>query len=238
MAMKHHTILVVDDEEDILELVRFNLAREGYSVLSAASGEAAWRILGETSVDLLVLDLMLPGMDGLELTRRMKNESSMRKIPIVMLSAKGEEVDIVTGLELGADDYVTKPFSPRVLTARIRAALRRQTEPSTAQDDVLKIHDLIIDSGRRSVLVNNTPVHLTFTEFQVLNFLARRPGWVFTRTQIVDAVRGDDYPVTDRSVDVQMVGLRKKLGDSGHCIETVRGVGYRFREKSASSTTH
>ena len=238
MAMKHHTILVVDDEEDILELVRFNLAREGYTVLSAASGEAAWRILGETPVDLLVLDLMLPGMDGLELTRRMKNESSMRKIPIVMLSAKGEEVDIVTGLELGADDYVTKPFSPRVLTARIRAVLRRQTEPSTAQDDVLKIHDLVIDLGRRSVLVNNTPADLTFTEFQVLTFLARRPGWVFTRTQIVDTVRGDDYPVTDRSVDVQIVGLRKKLGDSGRYIETVRGVGYRFKEKAGASTTH
>lgn len=238
VAMKHHTILVVDDEEDILELVRFNLAREGYTVLSAASGEAAWRILGETPVDLLVLDLMLPGMDGLELTRRVKNESSMRQIPIVMLSAKGEEVDIVTGLELGADDYVTKPFSPRVLTARIRAVLRRQTEPGTAKDDVLKIHDLIIDPGRRSVLVNNTPADLTYTEFQVLIFLARRPGWVFTRTQIVDAVRGDDYPVTDRSVDVQIVGLRKKLGNSGRYIETVRGVGYRFREKAASSTTH
>ena len=236
--MTQHTILVVDDEEDILELVRFNLAKEGYTILCAASGEEAWRILTDTAIDLLVLDLMLPGMDGLELARRMKGESSTNMIPIVMLSAKGEEVDIVTGLELGADDYVTKPFSPRVLTARIRAVLRRRVEPDASAEDGLKVHNLVIDPGRRSVLVDGVQADLTFTEFQVLFFLARRPGWVFTRTQIVDAVRGDDYPVTDRSVDVQIVGLRKKLGASGKFIETVRGVGYRFREKTASANTH
>ena len=162
----------------------------------------------------------------------------LETIPIVMLSAKGEEADIVTGLELGADDYVTKPFSPRVLTARVRAVIRRGIAPEVADDEVLEIYNLVIHAGRRSVTVDDRPVDLTYTEFQVLYFLAKRPGWVFTRTQIVDAVRGDDYPVTDRSVDVQIVGLRKKLGASGHYIETVRGVGYRFKEKAPSGQTH
>jgi DNA-binding response OmpR family regulator len=236
--MTKEIILVVDDEEDILELVRFTLSREGFTVLCAASGEAAWDLLKTQRVDLLVLDLMLPGMDGLALARRLKGEPRTQAIPIVMLSAKGEEADIVSGLELGADDYVTKPFSPRILTARVRAVLRRQSQPESAEDEVLEIEDLVIDSGRRSVLAGGSAVNLTYTEFQVLSFLARRPGWVFTRTQIVDAVRGDDYPVTDRSVDVQIVGLRKKLGDSGHYIETVRGVGYRFKEKTPAEQLH
>jgi two-component system phosphate regulon response regulator PhoB len=236
--MTKETILVVDDEEDILELVRFTLSREGFTILCAASGEEAWDLLKTQRVHLLVLDLMLPGMDGLALARQIKSEPSTQAVPIVMLSAKGEEADIVTGLELGADDYITKPFSPRVLTARVRAVLRRQSQPDSAEDEVLEIEDLVIDSGRRSVLAGGSAVQLTYTEFQVLSFLARRPGWVFTRTQIVDAVRGDDYPVTDRSVDVQIVGLRKKLGDSGHYIETVRGVGYRFKEKTPAEPLH
>ncbi|MGD9365550.1 MAG: response regulator [Desulfobacteraceae bacterium] len=236
--MDKETILVVDDEEDILELVRFNLSREGFSIICAATGEEAWKILNASRVDLLVLDLMLPGMDGLELTRRLKKEPRTLKIPIIMLSAKGEEADIVAGLELGADDYVTKPFSPRVLIARVRAVLRRRLPAPEAGDEVLKIYDLAIHPGRRTVTVHDEPVNLTYTEFQVLFFLAKRPGWVFTRTQIVDAVRGDDYPVTDRSVDVQIVGLRKKLGASGQYIETVRGVGYRFKEKAPSRQTH
>ena len=236
--MTKETILVVDDEEDILELVRFALSRKGFTILCAASGEEAWDLLKTQRVHLLVLDLMLPGMDGLALARRIKSEPSTQAVPIVMLSAKGEEADIVTGLELGADDYVTKPFSPRILTARVRAVLRRQSQPDSAEDEVLEIEDLVIDSGRRSVLAGGSAVQLTYTEFQVLSFLARRPGWVFTRTQIVDAVRGDDYPVTDRSVDVQIVGLRKKLGDSGHYIETVRGVGYRFKEKTPAEPLH
>ena len=232
--MSKETILVVDDEEDILELVRFNLSREGYDVRCAASGEEAQGIIASEKVDLLVLDLMLPGMDGLELTRRLKSGSSSAELPIVMLSAKGEEVDIVAGLELGADDYVTKPFSPRVLIARVRSVLRRQSQPTADTEEVLQIHDLVIHPGRRSVTMAGEPLDLTFTEFQVLAFLARRPGWVFTRGQIVDAVRGEDYPVTDRSVDVQIVGLRKKMGAAGSYIETVRGVGYRFKEKPAS----
>ena len=148
-----------------------------------------------------------------------------------MLTAKGSEADIVTGLELGADDYITKPFSPRVLLARIRAVIRRSKNEQPQDNAVIQIHNLIVHPGRREVRVGETPVSLTYTEFQVLYYLVRRPGWVFTRTQIVDAVRGDDYPVTDRSVDVQIVGLRKKLGTSGKYIETVRGVGYRFKEK-------
>jgi two-component system phosphate regulon response regulator PhoB len=231
--MGKETILVVDDEEDILELVRFHLSREGYEVLCAETGEEAWRQIKSHHVDLLVIDLMLPGIDGLELTRKLKNDSQTRQIPVVMLSAKGEEVDIVTGLELGADDYVTKPFSPRVLIARVRAVFRRRAAPVAPDDEIIHIHGLHIDRGRRSLSIGDQAVDLTYTEFQVLAFLAGRPGWVFTRSQIVDAVRGDDYPVTDRSVDVQIVGLRKKLGDKGHLIETVRGVGYRFTERAA-----
>ena len=234
--MGKETILVVDDEEDILELVRFHLSREGYEVLCAETGEDAWRKIKTQHVDLLVIDLMLPGIDGLELTRKLKNDPQTRQIPVVMLSAKGEEVDIVTGLELGADDYVTKPFSPRVLLARLRAVFRRRAVPAATDDAIIRIHGLLIDRGRRSLSIDDRPIDLTYTEFQVLAFLASRPGWVFTRSQIVDAVRGDDYPVTDRSVDVQIVGLRKKLGESGHLIETVRGVGYRFTEKRGQET--
>lgn len=229
--MSKATILAVDDEEDILELVRFHLSREGYEVLCAETGEQAWQEIQKQPIDLLILDLMLPGIDGLELTRQIKNNAKTRAVPIIMLSAKGEESDIVTGLELGADDYVTKPFSPRVLLARVRTVIRRNFLPSQKDETEIRIHGLSIDRSRRSLALYGKPVDLTYTEFEVLAFLAKRPGWVFTRSQIVDAVRGDDYPVTDRSVDVQIVGLRKKLGDSGHLIETVRGVGYRFKEQ-------
>ncbi len=228
--MKKEKILVVDDEEDILELVRYNLAREGYTVICAASGEEALNLAVSKQVDLIILDLMLPGIDGLEVARRLKQDSVTLDTPIVMLTAKGEEADIVTGLELGADDYVTKPFSPRILIARIKAVIRRRRGILEPVSEVLNIRELSIDTGRRHVTANGIQLDLTYTEFQVLYFLARRPGWVFTRSQIVDAVRGDDYPVTDRSVDVQIVGLRKKLGALGRYIETVRGVGYRFIE--------
>jgi len=228
--MAKERILVVEDEEDILELVRFNLSREGYSVTGAATGEEAWKLASSRVPDLIVLDLMLPGIDGLEVTKMIKNDSRTRDIPIVMLTAKGEESDIVTGLELGADDYITKPFSPRVLVARVKAVLRRKVKEPTEESSVLKIHDLVIHPGRHEVLVEGKSVELTFTEFGILSYLARRPGWVFTRSQIVDAVRGDDYFVTDRAVDVQIVGLRKKLGPASKYIETVRGVGYRFKE--------
>jgi two-component system phosphate regulon response regulator PhoB len=228
--MRKVKILVVDDEEDILELVRYNLDREGYGVACALSGEEALKTVESESIDLIILDLMLPGIDGLEVTRRLKRNPDAKDTPIIMLSAKGEEADIVTGLELGADDYVTKPFSPRILAARVKAVIRRRSGTVEPESEILSIRDLSIHTGRRHVTANGKALSLTYTEFQVLYFLARRPGWVFTRSQIVDAVRGDDYPVTDRSVDVQIVGLRKKLGPLGNYIETVRGVGYRFKE--------
>ncbi len=228
--MAKERILVVDDEADILELVRYNLSREGYHVTGTLTGEDALRKVRSDRFDLIVLDLMLPGMDGLTFTKTLKNDPRLRSIPIVMLSAKGEEADIVTGLELGADDYITKPFSPKVMIARVRAALRRHKEEPEDEMAIVKIHDLEINPGRRNVLAKGEPVDLTYTEFQVLLLLARRPGWVFTRSHIVNSIRGNDYPVTDRSVDVQIVGLRKKLGAYGKYIETVRGVGYRFKE--------
>ena len=230
--MPKERILVVEDEEDILELVRYNLAKEGYQVTGALTGEDALKKARAEVFDLIMLDLMLPGIDGLDVAKKLKNDKRTEPVPIVMLTAKGEEADIVTGLELGADDYVTKPFSPRVLVARIRTILRRKTAKTDDATSVVRIYELEIDPGRRSAHVSGKPVDLTYTEFQVLYILARRPGWVFTRSQIVDAVRGDDYPVTDRSVDVQIVGLRKKLGISGKYIETVRSVGYRFKEKN------
>ena len=230
--MAKEKILVVDDEEDILELVRYNLAREGYQVTGTLTGEDALRKVRSDSFDLIVLDLMLPGMDGLAFNKTLKNDSRLRSIPIIMLTAKGEESDIVAGLELGADDYITKPFSPKVMIARVRAVLRRHKEEPEDEMAIVKIHDLEINPGRRNVLGKGDPIDLTYTEFQMLLVLAKRPGWVFTRSQIVDLIRGSDYPVTDRSVDVQIVGLRKKLGAFGKYIETVRGVGYRFKETS------
>ena len=229
MSVKH--ILIVEDDDDIRELVKFNLTREGWRVTEAESGEEAIRKIGAGPPDLVLLDLMLPGIDGLEVCRMLRAEPRTSGIPIVMLTAKSEESDVVAGLELGADDYLTKPFSPRVLVSHLRAVLRRRAREAVAADAVLKVHDLVIDPGRHELRVRNKPVVLSYTEFRVLQTLAARPGWVFTRQQIVDAVRGEDYPVTDRSVDVQIVGLRKKIKDDGRYIETVRGVGYRFREE-------
>lgn len=229
--MAKERILVVDDEEDLLELVRFHLAREGYQLTLAATGEEALKKAKLDTFDLIVLDLMLPGLDGLEVAKALKADARTRGVPVVMLTAKGEDADVVTGLEIGADDYITKPFSPRVLTARVKAVLRRRSKGSLDDSRVVTIHELEIHPGRRAVLAGGRALELTFTEFQLLTVLARRPGWVFTRSQIVDAVRGSDYPVTDRSVDVHVVGLRKKLGAYGHYIETVRGVGYRFKER-------
>jgi two-component system alkaline phosphatase synthesis response regulator PhoP len=229
--MAKERILVVDDEEDIIELLTYNLNREGYKLVSASSGEKCLQKAVLEKPDLILLDLMLPGIDGLEVAKYLKTDPKTKHIPIIMLTAKGEEADIVTGLELGADDYITKPFSPRILIARVRAVIRRKDKSNKDDDlETIQIHDMVINPHKREILANGKHVDLTFTEFQLLYYLAKRPGWVFTRTQIVDAVHGDDYPVTDRSVDVQIVGLRKKLGSCGRYIETVRGVGYRFRE--------
>ena len=229
--MAKGNIFVVDDEEDILELIRINLDREGYKVTCIEAGEECVKKAREKLPDLIVLDLMLPGIDGLDVCKILKNDSKTRHIPIIMLTAKGEESDIVTGLELGADDYMTKPVSPKILTARIKAVLRKGTvSPESDAGDVIKRKNIIIDPGRREVTVNGKAIDLTFTEFEILIFLARRPGWVFTRNQIVNGVKGAGYPVTERAVDVQIVGLRKKLGAVADMIDTIRGVGYRFRD--------
>lgn len=226
------TILVVDDEEDILELVRYNLASEGYTVMTAETGEQAIDIARKEPPALVVLDLMLPGIDGIRVAALLREDERTHDVPILMLTARSGESDEVLGLEAGADDYVSKPFSPKVLKARVKAILRRSERGEEGEDAIVDAGDLRIDPGRRKVWVRGEEIVLSFTEFQILLILSRRPGWVFTRSRIVDAVRGDNYPVTDRSVDVQIVGLRKKLGDLGSHIETVRGVGYRFKERS------
>ena len=228
MAREH--ILVVEDEEDIRELLRYNLEKEGLPVTAAASGEEALTVVDKALPDLVLLDLMLPGMDGLEVCRRFKAGERTRHLPLIMLTAKGEEADIVSGLELGADDYITTPFSPRVLLARVRAVLRRRQAAPVPEGEHLTIRELLIHPGRHEVLLRGQPLELTATEFRLLHLLARKPGWVFTRSQIVSAIHGDDYPVSDRSVDVQVVSLRKKLGDYGPYVETIRGVGYRFQD--------
>lgn len=227
--MAKTSILVVDDEEDIRELVGFNLAKEGYELLFASTGEKALETAQTKLPGLVVLDLMLPGVDGLEVCKKLKGNNKTAQIPIIMLTAKGDESDIVTGLEVGADDYITKPFSPKVLVARVRRLLRRNAE-NISDKTAIKIHDLAINPSRHEVLVKGKPIKLTFTEFSILQTLTKRPGLVFTRYQIVDAIRGSDYLVTDRAIDVQIVSLRKKLGTSGKDIETVHGVGYRFKD--------
>jgi two-component system, OmpR family, alkaline phosphatase synthesis response regulator PhoP len=229
--MANEKILVVDDEEDILELIRYNLAKEGYRVHCVTSGEEALQKAEEENPEVIVLDLMLPGKDGLDVCRDLRSpEGAPSAAAIIMLTAKGEDADIVAGLELGADDYITKPFSPRVLLARIKAVLRRRKRVEIDETARIKIRELTIDPARHEVTVSGKTVVLTASEFRILHFLSRRPGWVFSRDQIISAVKGDDYPVTDRSVDVQIAGLRKKLGRAGNLIETVRGVGYRFKE--------
>lgn len=228
--MENQRLLVIEDEESILELVRYNLQKEGYRVDTASSGEEGLRLTRELKPDLLVLDLMLPGIDGLEVCKTVKSAEETQDIPIVMMSARGEESDIIKGLQLGADDYVTKPFSPQVLAARVNAVLRRTSKEPLNEQSLVEVHELIIDPGRFVVTAGGQSIELTVTEFRLLHFLARHPGWVFTRYQIVDAVKGENYAVTERAVDVQIVGLRKKLGEFGRLIETVRGVGYRFKE--------
>lgn len=225
-------ILVVEDEADILELLRYNLSRAGFSVTCAATGEEGLKAARKNPPVLILLDLMLPGMDGLELCRVLKNDPQMSSVRIVMVTAKGEDADIVSGLELGADDYIVKPFSPRVLLARVRAVLRRPVDEPQGGDDeeVLRVGDLVIDPMRHEIRVKGDPVLLTHTEFLILQYLARRPGRVFTRGQIVQNVQGLLAAVTDRSVDVHIVSLRRKLREASSLLQTVRGVGYRLEE--------
>ena len=229
--MSKSTIVVVEDEEDIYEVVRYNLEKEGFHVHGAFSGEIAQQKITEHQPDLVLLDLMLPGISGLDLCRKLKQQDDTRQIPIIMVTAKTEDSDIVAGLELGAEDYITKPFSPRVLIARVHSVLRRQKIGVIDESNIINFDGILINPGQHKVSINDTRLDLTPSEFRILHFLARRPGWVYTRDQIIDAVRGEGYAITDRAIDVQVVGLRKKMGGFGAWIETVRGIGYRFREK-------
>ncbi|MEX2673808.1 MAG: response regulator transcription factor [Phycisphaeraceae bacterium] len=233
MARGH--LLVVEDEEDLQDLLRYNLTREGFTVTCTDRGEQALRLVAERVPDLIVLDLMLPGMDGLEVCRTLKANPATAAVPVVMLTAKGEEADVVVGLEMGADDYVPKPFSPRVLTARLRAVLRRPklapTEEGEGEAAAIRVAGIEIFPDRHEVKLATGPVDLTATEFKLLQMMVRRPGRVFTRQQIIDTLHDGLAAVTDRSVDVQIVSLRRKLGEMGQIIQTVRGVGYRLREE-------
>lgn len=227
------TILLVEDEQDLLELLRYNLVREGYQVETAGTGEDGLKRVRQMGrdLDLVLLDLMLPGIDGLEVCRTLKSRETTAAVPVVMLTAKGEESDIVRGLELGADDYITKPFSPRVLMARIGAVLRRAEKAGRAQPtSVVEAGPIAIDQDRHEVTVSGEPAVLTATEFKLLALLMSRAGRVYTRQQIIESIHEGYAAVTDRSVDVQVVSLRRKLGDAGRLIETVRGVGYRLRD--------
>ncbi len=229
--MLKETILIVDDEEDIVELIKYNLGNEGYSILTAFTGEDAIKITRQFQPDLIVLDLMLPGIDGLEVTKYLKNNDQTNRIPIIMVTAKGEESDIVLGLEMGANDYISKPFSPKVLLARIRSIFRRREKDIDLKPERINQEgSLIIDRAKHLVTIDGEMLDLTLSEFELLSFLLDKKGWVFTRKQIVDAIHGESYSVTERSVDVIIVGLRKKLKNHASAIETVRGVGYRFKE--------
>lgn len=224
------TVLVIDDEPEMLRLLDYNLTRAGYAVLTARDGESGLAAARRHSPDLIILDVMMPGMDGLEVCKRLRQEPATASRPVLMLTAKAEEPDRVLGLELGADDYVAKPFGMRELLARVKALLRR-AEGSPEGGEVLKVGRLLIDSGRRLVTAAGKPVALTATEFNLLRALAERRGRVMSREDLISAARGEDAAVVDRTVDVHVAALRRKLGRFGEAIETVRGVGYRLREE-------
>ncbi len=242
--MAKQTILIVEDEPDIAELIRLHLTREGFEAGVIPSGRLGFEVARKRPPDLLVLDLMLPEMDGLEVCRRLKWGDETRRIPILIVSAKGEESDIVTGLELGADDYITKPFSPRVLVARVRSILRRAAElelhSASASDGAtgggraISLADgrLIVDSQRHTVTIDGQPIELTKTEFDILHVLGSRRGFVRTRDQLISAIHGQDTVQASRTIDVHITALRRKLGDLGRIVETVRGVGYRLSDSS------
>ena len=229
--MSSNTILVIDDEKDLIELVRYNLENDGFQVVSAADGYKGLRLAKETRPDLVLLDLMLPGINGLEVCRSLKENGETSGIPVIMLTAKGTETDIVAGLEMGADDYITKPFSPKVLVARVKAVLRTRLGRMEAEPKkLLKADKLTLDSEKHEVYIEDEPITLTLTEFKLLRYLMERRGRVLTRDQILNAVLGDETIVVDRVVDVHITSLRKKLGDYSSYILTVRGIGYKFKE--------
>jgi two-component system phosphate regulon response regulator PhoB len=232
--MAKASIIVIEDERDIRELVAHNLGREGYAVLGFDTAEKGLEALRRGGQDLVLLDMMLPGMDGFEALKRIRSDPGTAGVPVILVTARSEDSDIVAGLELGADDYICKPFSPRVLVARVRARLRetgREPGGREGAKAVLSSNGVRLDPGRHEVFIGERSADLSATEFSLLEFFMENPGRVFSRARLIDAVRGPDYPVTDRAVDVQILGLRKKMGSAGDLIETVRGVGYRYREE-------
>ena len=229
MAMADR-ILVVDDEPDLLELVRFNLAQAGYEVETAETGRAGLEALRRDPPALVILDWMLPDLAGSDVCRQVRSEASLRHLPILMLTAKSEEVDRVVGFELGADDYVTKPFSPRELTLRVQAILRRSSGAPTEAAGLVSRRGVVLDTERHRCTVEGSSVDLTAKEFRLLETLMARPGHVMSRQRLLDAVWGSDISVTERTIDTHLKRLREKLGPAGELIETVRGVGYRFAE--------
>ncbi len=231
MTMK--AIYIIEDEEDILDLLSYSLKKNGYIVFASGRGHQGLAYLLSHKVDLLLLDLMLPEMHGVDICKTLRAAPQTRDLPIIMLTALGSEDDIVKGLDAGADDYITKPFSTKVLLSRVAAVLRRKNEGSSLESQkpqILTRYELTVNKGRFEVLIEGEKVELTYSEFHLLWILMAKPGWVFTRAKLVDLIRGEDHAITDRAVDVQIVGLRKKLGDYGKYVETVRGVGYRFKE--------
>lgn len=231
--MPRRKIVVVEDEPDILEVIRYNLEREGYSVITASSGDKGLEAVARESPDLVLLDLLLPGLDGIEICRRIKMDPMTQRVPIIMVSAKGEESDIVLGLGVGADDYIAKPFRPKELIARVKAVLRRGTlRVAKADSERITRGPLVVDSARHEVRIDGEVVTFTATEFRLLHLLASHPGRVFTRDQLVSRVIGGGAAVIDRNIDVHVRSIRKKLGDHRHLIGTIRGVGYRFRDEA------
>jgi len=224
-------ILIIEDDKEIQELLSFAMEREGWRLIHALTGELGLELLKKEKVNCILLDIMLPGMDGLKVLKKIKELEHCINIPVIMTTARGEEADIITGLELGADDYVVKPYSPKVLIARIRAGLRRQEEGGK-EKNAWQQGGLRLDAARHEAFCDDQQLDLFATEFALLQHFLSHPDIVFSRNQIIAAIRGPDYPVTDRSVDVQILGLRKKLGHCGNMIETIRGVGYRFRVPS------
>ena len=230
MKKTSYTVLVVEDEPDIRELIEFNLMKYDYNVLLANNGEKGLKDASSYEPDLILLDLMLPGIQGIDVCRVIKSDENIKNTPIIILSALGQEEDIVSGLEAGADDYVLKPFSLDVLNARIKTVLRRYYQNEKEERNrILFNQNIKINPRTREVVIDGNLVSFTYTEFQILHLLMAHPGWVFTRYQIIDKIRGENYPVTDRSIDFQIVGLRKKMMGKGNLIETIRGVGYRFQ---------
>ena len=228
---KREKIAVIEDEADILEVVQYNLRREGYLVVASRNGEEGLDRVRKENPDLVLLDLMLPGLDGLEVCKRLQADPVTAAIPVIMVTAKGEESDVVLGLQMGADDYVTKPFSPKELLARVKAVLRRgPLREARSSGDRVARDGLMVDSVKHLVTVDGEPITMTATEMRLLHFLATHPGRVFSRDQLLSRAIGDHAVVIDRNIDVHVGAIRRKLGRCRELIETIRGVGYRFRD--------